>query len=1140
MLYSKIEEQLLQSEFMQGVQKLPLKDRSIQIYHLNQSARALIAAHLWKQTGKNVIIVSQDDIIAEEIWDDLCVLIGKENAYYLPDYEILPYEERSPHYSIRATRMETLLSTFQNSTSGIYSLSIRALGRFLPSRDLLGRHILHLQQGMEYDPDVLLHKLYDMGYDIQYQVSKVFQAARRGGIIDVFSPPLIHPVRLEFWGDEIIGIRLFSIATQRSVEEYLTEFTILPARELAISDINSGSPIIAKIREKGFFEGIENYYALLCKELQTFAGYFEKDNRILVWNNYYYIREEYETLFEQAISTWQKEAKIQGRARIPLPEKMFADLDTLTKIKSGSDNLYLSQSEFELSFPTQNLRAPIESQPNFESDLGFLTKTLMEKQKKGWNNILLFDNQSQAKRMQQTIYPSSENRNPSEQLPEIPFTEYIGVLHEGFSIEDCRLILYTDHEIFNRYKGKRYTPRYAPGETIVNYEDLKPGDYVVHIDHGIGIFEGLKIISLDGSDVECLVLRYANDDRVYVPTYQLSLVTKYVAEESAKPVLNKLGSSKWNNTKRKAAQQIELIAADIVKLYAERSSRIGIAHQADSEWQKEMEESFIYEDTPDQIRASKEIKEDMELPAPMERLLCGDVGFGKTEVAIRAAFKAVCSGYQVAVLAPTTLLVEQHYRVFRERLIQYPVKIAMFSRFRVPSEMKKDLLSIKSGSIDIAIGTHRLLSRDVQFKKLGLLIIDEEHRFGVRHKEKLRALQSNVDTLYMSATPIPRTLNMALSKLKEISLMQTSPKERLPVRTIITPRDMEVIKDAIRREIDRGGQVFFIHNRVQTIETIASELRAAMPKVRFIVGHAQMPEQQLEKVMDAFLAKEYQVLISTTIIENGIDIPNANTILIDNADNFGLAQLYQMRGRVGRSNRRAYAYLLISKGTTTVARKRLEALTQYDYLGAGFQVALRDLELRGAGTVLGTKQSGIIQAIGFNYYNRILGNAIQAVEKGETSNLFNDETPETRRKVKTEIDLYFPPGYIDDDEERLKIYRRLSELETFEEIDEFEIELLDRFGQMPDQARWLLNYFKLSQLSNKLALRNCQVKHDNLILEFDAKSLPSKEQLLHFISKIDQPFRFEAGKNLKVIIDLNPDANYLQQFETALSILQKW
>lgn len=1127
MLYDKIEERLLQSEFMQGLLNLPWKDRSIQIYHLNPSARALVAAHLWKHTGKNVIVISQDDIIAEDIWDDLCILVGKENSLYLPDYEILPYEERSPHYSIRATRMETILSTLANNESAIYSLSIRALGRFLPARELLSNHILHLRQGLEISPETLIHNLYDLGYEIQYQVSKVFQAAKRGGIIDIFSPPLTNPVRLEFWGDEIIGMRVFSLATQRSLEEYVTELIVLPARELAVSDIDSGSPIIAKIREQGFFEGIENYYALLCNKLQTFAEYFDNNNRILVWNNYYYLREEYENLFEQAITTWKKEAKIKGRGRVPRPEKMFADLDTLADIKRASENIYLSQSEFELSFPALNIRAPFISQPEFESDLNLLAETLLTKSNEGWQNTLLFDNLSQAKRLQDSI-------------GSIPFNQFIGVLHNGFSIEDCYLNLWTDHEIFNRYKRKRYAPRYAPGETIVDYEDLKPGDYVVHIDHGIGVFEGLKIIRLDGSEVECLVLRYANDDRVYVPTYQLSLVTKYVAEESAKPVLNKLGSSKWNKTRQRAAQQIELIAADIVKLYAQRSSRLGIAHQPDSEWQKELEESFIYEDTPDQSKATKEIKEDMELPTPMERLLCGDVGFGKTEVAIRAAFKAVCSGFQVAVLAPTTLLVEQHYRVFRERLAQYPVKIAMLSRFRKNSAIQKDLLGLKSGSIDIAIGTHRLLSNDVHFNKLGLLIIDEEHRFGVRHKEKLRTLQSNVDTLYMSATPIPRTLNMALSKLKEISLMQTSPKERLPVRTIITPRNMDVIKDAIRREIDRGGQVFFIHNRVQTIETVATELRQAMPAVRFIVGHAQMAEQQLEQVMTAFLANEYQVLISTTIIENGIDISNANTILIDNADTFGLAQLYQMRGRVGRSNRRAYAYLLISKGTTTVARKRLEALTQYDYLGAGFQVALRDLELRGAGTVLGTKQSGIIQAIGFNYYNRILGNAIQAVENGETTNLFNDETPETRRKVRTEIDLYFPPGYIDDDEERLRIYKRLSELETLADIDEMEVELLDRFGKMPEQARWLLNYFKLSQLAKNIALQDCQVRHNSLIMEFEANNLPAKERLLHFTAKIAQPIRFEAGKNLKIIIDLDPEASYLQQFETGIEILKKW
>jgi len=1127
MLYQKLKPILSQSEFLGSLSSLPLSSQAVQLYHLSQSARALVAAHLWNQTGKNLIIVSQDDIIAEDIWDDLCALIGKENAHYLPDYEILPYEERSPHYSIRATRMETMLSALTDTVSGVYSLSIRAFGRYLPSRESLQRHIITLKQGMEYDPDTLLHDLHNMGYDIQYQVGKVYQASRRGGIIDVFSPPLIAPVRVEFWGDEIIGMRQFSLATQRSIPGTIQEMTIIPARELSLSEIDTGSPIISRIREKGFFEGVENFYALLCRELQLFADYFPADNRILVWNNYIYVHEEYEALMDQTLSAYKKEVRLHGKARLPRPEAMLADTDAFAHVSKRSPNLYLSQSEFILPFPSTNHRAPFEAQPGFDADLGLLSDNLWVQHKAGWQNYLLFDNQSQAKRMQQSLVNT-------------PFEIHLSVLHEGFSIQDCKLNLWTDHEIFNRYKRKRYAPRYSPGESIIDYQNLKPGDCVVHVDHGIGVFEGLKIIKLDSQDVECLVLRYAEDDRVYVPTFQLTLVSKYVAEEGAKPTLNKLGSAKWSATKHRATQQIELIAADIVKLYAERSARIGFAHKPDGDWQKELEESFIYEDTPDQSKATREIKDDMELPVPMERLLCGDVGFGKTEVAIRAAFKAVCSGYQVAVLAPTTLLVEQHWRVFKERLAQYPVKVAMLSRFRSPALVAKDILGIRSGSVDIAIGTHRLLSKDIKFKSLGLLIIDEEHRFGVRHKEKLRSLQSNVDTLYMSATPIPRTLNMALSKLKEISLMQTSPKERLPIRTIITPRDMDVIKDAIRREIDRGGQVFFIHNRVQTIETVAAELRAEMPKVRFGVGHAQMPEHHLEQVMDAFLSKEYQVLISTTIVENGIDIPNANTILIDRADTFGLAQLYQMRGRVGRSNRRAYAYLLIPKGTTIDAKHRLEALTQYDYLGAGFQVALRDLELRGAGTILGTKQSGIIQSIGFNYYNRILGNAIEAVESGDTSKLYEDENPASRQKVRTEIDLYFPPGYIDDDEERLRIYRRLGELENFSDIDEFEVELMDRFGEMPEQARWLLNYFKLSQLSKRLNLHKCQVKADKLMLEFDPRKMPSKQDLLHFTSTISLPLSFDAGKNLKLIVELNPDASYIEQFETAIDILKGW
>jgi len=1126
MLYDKILAYLDRSPYFKALRDIPKGAQREQHYHLNQSARALAAADLYKTSGKNLIIVSQDDIIAEDIWDDLCVLIGRDKAFYLPDYEILPYEERSPHYSIRATRMESFLSAIAGEPA-VYSLSIRALIRYLPPGDSLKRHLRTIKQGDEYPPQELMLDLANMGYEIEYQVAKVFQAARRGGIVDVFSPPLQKPVRLEYYGDEIVSIRHFSAQTQRSEPGDIKQISIIPARELALDDVISASPIISQVRSKGYFEGIENYYSLLIPQTECFPDYFPADDRLIIWNNYPYIAEELEQLLEQCIQQYKREKKNHSQAKLPKPEKILAGEEYIYSLINSSQNLFLSQSEFVLPFEVASTRAPFVSATAINSDLELLSRRLRELDSLSAHAILLFDNESQSKRMRELLADY-----------QLDCDQHLGVLHEGFFIEDTGLELFTDHEIFNRYKRKRYTPRYSPGEQIIDYENLKPGDYVVHIDHGIGIFEGLRIIKLDGQDVECLVLEYADEDRVYVPTFQLQLLSKYVAEEGSKPVLSKLGSAKWNNTKKKAQEQIELVAADLVKLYAERSKRTGIPHKPDTEWQRELEESFIYDDTEDQARSTKEIKTDMELPAPMERLLCGDVGFGKTEVAIRAAFKAVCSGYQVAVLVPTTLLAEQHYRVFKERMAQYPVRISMFSRFRTSQQVKRDLVGITMGEIDIAIGTHRLLSADVRFRKLGLLIIDEEHRFGVRHKEKLRRLQSNVDTLYMSATPIPRTLNLALAKLKEISLMQTSPKERLPIRTIITPRDIEVIKDAIRREIDRGGQVLFIHNRVQTIETVAEELRTAMPGVSFGVGHAQMPEHHLENVMDAFLNREYQVLISTTIIENGIDIPNANTILIDRADTFGLAQLYQMRGRVGRSNRRAYAYLLIPKSTTTDAKHRLEALTQYDYLGAGFQVALRDLELRGAGTILGTKQSGIIQSIGFNYYNKLLGNALEIKEKGEDARI--EESPEQRMSLKTEIDLYLPTDYIDDDEERLRIYRRINELEDLEQLKELEQELSDRFGKIPDKARWLMLYFQLKVLTKQAGLQTCQVRNGVITMEFRETNLPSKKQLLQLGGKLKHPFRFDLSRGLKLVIELEHHArlDYMNQFEIAIESLQ--
>lgn len=1121
-LYFELAPYLKDSPFFSSLSSLT---HFSQIHHLGQSARALVATHLWALAKKNIIIVSQDDILAEELWDDLVSLVGKDNAHYLPDYETLPYEERSPHYSIRATRLCTLGYVFAQSPA-IYSLSIRTLMRLMPSKETLGKHIFTLKPHDFIEPDELMKKLYNNGYEIEYQVNTVYQAAKRGGIVDIFSPTMTKPVRLEFWGDEILSIRPFSAASQRSEVRELSEITIIPAREISLNDIDSGSVVIAKVREEGFFEGIENYYSLLLKDLQCFAEYFDKDERLFLFNNYSYIQEEILSIYEQTQEQYKRQLKGNSKGKVPKVEGILLGEKRLKELMKESHSLFLSKGEFVFKELSQSIQAPISPQPPFEGELDILAMSINKQASEGWRQYLLFDNPSQESRMRQS-------------LPEdTAFIGHIGIIREGFNIEDIRLSLWTDHEIFNRYKSKKYAPRFAPGETIVDYEDLKPGDYVVHVNHGIGIFEGLSIIKLDGQDVECLVIRYANSDKVYVPTVQLSLVTKYMAEEGMQPALNKLGSTKWQNTKKKVGQQIELIAADLVRLYAERSSRAGIMHQKDGQWQRELEESFIYEDTPDQARVTQEIKESMELPMPMERLLCGDVGFGKTEVAIRAAFKAINGGYQVAVLAPTTLLAEQLYRVFKERLAQYPVHIAMLSRFRSKEQLTKDIEEIKSGKVDIAIGTHRLLSKDVSFPRLGLLIIDEEHRFGVRHKDRLRRMQSNVDTLYMSATPIPRTLNMALTKLKEISLMQSSPKERLPIRTIITPRDMQVIKDAIQREVDRGGQVFFVHNRVQTIDTIALELRREMPQISFIVGHAQMQERQLENVMKAFVEKQFQVLISTTIIENGIDIPNANTILIDNADTFGLAQLYQMRGRVGRSNRRAYAYLLVSKGSTAIARKRLEALTQYDYLGAGFQVALRDLELRGAGTVLGTKQSGIIQAIGFNYYNKLLKYAIEAAETGDKSVLDEQDELANRQSVRSEVDLYFPPGYIDDDEERLKIYRRMAELNSLEGIDDFCEELRDRFGELPENARWLILYFKIDLLAKQLKLKNCSVKRGKLTIEFSQERQPERKKVLRMSSMLEEKLSFEMLKGFKIIVELDEIADELSRFERAIEILQ--
>ncbi|RLC55827.1 MAG: transcription-repair coupling factor, partial [Candidatus Cloacimonadota bacterium] len=621
---------------------------------------------------------------------------------------------------------------------------------------------------------------------------------------------------------------------------------------------------------------------------------------------------------------------------------------------------------------------------------------------------------------------------------------------------------------------------------------------------------------------------------------QLSMVSKFVSEEGIAPAIHKLGSKKWENAKSRARKQIELVAEDLIKLYAERSLRKGIAFDADNTWQQEMEDSFIYEDTPDQASAAKEIKADMENDTPMERLLCGDVGFGKTEVAIRAAFKAVMSGWQVAVLVPTTLLAEQHFLVFKERLAQYPIRISMFSRFRSQSNLKKDVVKLAAGQIDIAIGTHRLFSKDIKYKKLGLLIIDEEHRFGVRHKDKLRKMKSNVDTLYMSATPIPRTMYMALSKLKELSLIRTSPKARLPIRTVIVPWDKDVIKDAIAREVDRGGQVFFVHNRVQTIDSIVTELRKLLPNVTFGVGHGQLPERQLEAVTLDFAHHKFDVLVATTIIESGIDIPNANTIIVNRSDMFGLAQLYQIRGRVGRSNRRAYAYLIIPPKMQEDARRRLETLIEYESLGSGYQIAMRDMELRGAGSLLGTKQSGVINSIGFNYYNRLLSKAIENIQAEKPKAEWIEDEPQKLERIRIESDHYFPESYISSEKERLEIYRKMLAFTSKEQYEALEQELKDRFGSVPEQANTAIQYYKLRMLTSKAGLESLKMKKGNVILEFENKKLPARNKMMQLVERFKYPVKFDTIKTFKMSFEIFKDKDDIrfQLLEKSLEIVE--
>ncbi len=1062
--------------------------------------------------SSSLIFVTNDCNKAEDYQEDLSLLLGKDKVCFLPDYETLPYEDRSPHYSIRARRLE-VLERIVTGRPLVLVLSVKSLIRKIVSPKLIKKSLILLAQDREYDLDQLTSKLIGFGYEMQTEVAKVGDVSRRGGILDIYSPSHKKPIRIEFFGDTITSCRYFDPFTQVSTSEIETPLKIVPAREVSLDDISSINPTHwNKIHNNGIYEGIEQDISLLYDDTATILDYIgncpgQKEQHVrIAFDEFALLENSAENIIKETHELHQRKLievpkrpnnKLDPDSLIPHPNEIFTDFeDLLGRIEK---KCYLSSLPDE---PINNghchVENPFTPQPIFNRDISILQDVLEKKINDKWQIIIQSDNESQKKRMKESL---------REFTGKIDYE--LGVLHRGFELPEAKLALYTDHEIFNRYKQKKTYEYYPEGEAIVDYESLKPGDYIVHIEHGIGLYEGLVLMNVAGSKVECLSICYADEAKVYVPVYRLNLVSRYVSEDGIKPELHKLGGKKWDQAKLRAKKQIEMIADDLIKLYAERSVRQGIAFDGDTVWQTEMEESFLYEDTPDQKRATDEVKADMESPNPMERLLCGDVGFGKTEVAVRAAFKAVVSGRQVAVLVPTTLLAEQHYIVFQERIAQYPINVSMLSRFRTKSQIAKDLLEVKQGRIDIVIGTHRLLSKDVEFKRLGLLIIDEEHRFGVRHKEKIRKLKANVDTLYMSATPIPRTLNMALVRLKEMSLIQSSPKARLPIRTNIIPFDLNIIKDAVRRELDRGGQTLFVHNRIDTIQSIADKLKILIPDLRIVVGHGRLPERQLEKIMLDFYDHKYDIMIATTIVESGIDIPNANTIFINRADMFGLAQLYQIRGRVGRSNRRAYAYLIIPKNMQQIARKRIEALSEYNALGSGYQIAMRDLELRGAGTLLGTKQSGVINSIVFNYYNKLLSEAVENIVNGKET--FPEEQ-KTNDSTRIDIDFFLPEDYVPDEKTRLKLYNRMLKFDRPENFDQFALELKDRFGELPAPAKKGLSFFLLKMMADRCNLDSFRIRKSKIQIRFDKKKLPDKMTIEKIVTATEHPVSFNDSQ----------------------------
>ncbi|HZL09398.1 MAG TPA: transcription-repair coupling factor [Prolixibacteraceae bacterium] len=1050
------------------------------------SSRSILTSLLSEEIQKTFVICLNDKEEAAYFYDDLNTLASEVEVLFFPSSY-----KRSVHYETIEQENIILRTEVLNKLKDDKQLLIvtysEALVEKVISGEGLASHTFLVKQGDKLSIEFVNEVLFEYGFERVDFVYEPGQYSIRGSIVDIYSFSNEDPYRLDFFGDEVDTIRSFNIENQIS-KEALAKISIIP-----------------NIQED-----------LKGEERISFLDFIPADARLFL-NGIQLISDQMEYNFKQTIDKAETEDERKIWFDKLLSGKEFAkEISRFTCAEFGQ-KIYFRHSKVVV-FETVH-------QPVFHKNFDLLAENLIDYQNFGFTNYILSGNVSQTDRLQAIF----DDKGLDVKFRPVNFT-----LHEGFIDRDLKICCYTDHEIFERYHRFEIKSRKAERDSITFKElnKLHQGDYVVHVDHGIGKFAGLVKTEVDGKLQEAIRLTYRDNDVLLVSIHNLHRISKYKGKEGTEPNISKLGSGVWQKLKERTKLKVKDIAKDLIELYAARRQETGFAFSPDSYLQNELEASFIYEDTPDQVKSTIAVKEDMEKEVPMDRLVCGDVGFGKTEIAVRAAFKAVADSKQVAILVPTTILALQHFKTFTERLRDFPARVEYISRLRKPADVKQVLVDTKAGKVDILIGTHKLVGKQVVFKDLGLLIVDEEQKFGVSVKEKLKQMKLNIDTLTLTATPIPRTLQFSMMGARDLSIIQTPPPNRYPIATELHEFNEDIIREAIQYEMAREGQTFFIHNRVSNIYEVEAVIRKIVPGVRTVVGHGQMEGAKLEKLMMDFINGEFDVLIATTIIESGLDIPNANTIIINHAQNFGLSDLHQLRGRVGRSNKKAFCYLLAPPLSvlTPEARRRLKAIEEFSELGSGFNIAMQDLDIRGAGNLLGAEQSGFIADIGFETYHRILNEAIQELKQTDFKELFKDEKEDSSQaflkvnyagdcQIDTDLQLLFPDRYIQSTSERMLLYRELDNLENEEALALFETGLVDRFGQLPPESIELIEVVRLRWAAVKLGMEKIILKKHKMICHFVSNpqssfyQSPAFGQMLQYVQAHPQSCRMKEGNN---------------------------